>query len=156
VEDGVAAALPALIDEPPLVPAGALDELVAIEIAELVDPAQRRLDVRPDRAQRLDIAGALVIGSSQHDEERRRRDTAEVEAERHLAEDRHLAVALLMQDLSGLGVDRGVAVSRLRRRQIAQHAAGDGGIDPQHHQRGDYGIAAENRAVPGYARIRVE
>ena len=41
-------------------------------------------------------------------EQRRRIDAAVIEAERHLAQRRHLAAAHLVQDLAGLGVGRGI------------------------------------------------
>jgi len=37
------------------------DKAVVIGIAVAVDPAKRRLDVRPELGQRLQVAGALAI-----------------------------------------------------------------------------------------------
>ncbi len=60
--------------------------------------------LRPQLAQRFDVAGALGIEAGQHDEQRRRIDAAVVETERHLAQRRHFAAAHLVQDFSGLGI----------------------------------------------------
>ena len=68
VEDRIVAVLPALIDEALLVGAVVFHEAVAVGVAELVDPGQRRLDVRPDGADRLDVARPVEIGARQHDE----------------------------------------------------------------------------------------
>ena len=53
---------------------------------------------------RLDVAGVLGVEPGQHHEQRRRIHAAVIEAERDLAQRRHLAAAHLVQDFSGLGV----------------------------------------------------
>ena len=155
VEDRIVAVLPALVDQPGVALAAVLDEAVAVAIARLVHPAQRRQDVRPQPAHGLDVVGAFEIGARQHDEQRRGIDAAVVVAERHLAQQRHLALAHLVQDLAGLGVGRLVGGLGLVARQVAQHAAGDGGIEPQRLHGGDQRVAAEHRAEPRNAGIGI-
>src|SRR5690606_38892916 len=90
VEDGVVRVLPALVDEPVLGLPRVFEETIPVEIAVTVDPVERRLYVRPKRTYELHVAGPLPIRCGEHDEERRGIDAAVVEAERHLAERRHL------------------------------------------------------------------
>ena len=110
VEDRVVGILPALIDQTLLVGAVILDEAVAIGIARPVDPAQRRFDVGPELAQRLDVAGVLGVEPGQHHEQRRRIHAAVIELERNLAQRRHFAAAHLVQDFSGLGVGERIEI----------------------------------------------
>ena len=102
------AVLPALVDQPIGVAAAVFDEAVAVAVAVGLEPAQRRLDVRPELEHGGEIAGPLEVGAGEHDEERRGIDAAVVAAERHFAELGHLAEAHLVQDLAGLGVGGGV------------------------------------------------
>ncbi|MFC7612168.1 hypothetical protein [Teichococcus aestuarii] len=131
MEDGVVAVLPALVQQPVRPLAAVFDEAVPVRVAVPVDPAQRRLDVRPQDAQRGQVAGSVEIGAGQHDEERGGVGAAIVAAERHLAEQRHLALPRLMQDLAGLGIGRRVFLRRLMGGQEAEHAAGQGGAVPE-------------------------
>src|SRR3546814_2412682 len=64
--------------------------------------------------------------------------------ERHLAQLGHFTLAHLMDDLAGLGVGHGVGGFRLLRREMAEHAAGDRRIEPQHLQRRDQGRSEEH------------
>src|SRR5918996_4086678 len=48
VEDRIVAVLPALIDQPLTCPPAILDEAVAVTVAVLVDPSERRLDIGPE------------------------------------------------------------------------------------------------------------
>ena len=155
VEDRVLRVLPALVAEAALAPGGVLDETVAVAVAVVVDPAQRRLQVRPDRADGLEVAGALVVHARQHHEQRRRVDAAVVQPERHLAEARHFALAGLVQDLAGLGVRFGPLLRRLGGGQELQDSPGDRGIDPQQLHRRDDAVAAERGAEPGDAGVGV-
>ena len=122
VEDGVVGVLPALVHQAvgrlPLV----LDEAVAVAVAVAVDPAQGGLDVGPERLDERPVAGALVVGAGQQDEQRRGIDAAVVAAEGHLLQRRHLAVAGLVQDLARLGVLLGDHLRRLGGGQVRQHA----------------------------------
>ena len=155
VEDRVVRILPALVDQALLVGAVILDEAVAVGIARPVDPAQRRFDVGPQLAQRFDVAGVLGVEAGQHHEQRRGIDAAVVQAERNLAQRRHLAAAHLVQDFSGLGVGERIEILGLIGGEPPQHAFGDAGIAPQHLQRGDDPVAAERGRVPGNAGVRV-
>ena len=101
VEDQIIGILPALVGEAVLAFPRIFDEPVAVPIAIFVDPAQRRPDVRPDRPDCIDVAGAVEIHAREHHEKRRRIDGAIIHAKRNLAEPRHFAVARLMQDLPG-------------------------------------------------------
>src|SRR5437660_8198315 len=70
MKDRVPGILPTLISEAGGALAVIFDKAVMIRIAIGVDPLQRRLDIRPDTADRVEIAGARVIGAGEHDEER--------------------------------------------------------------------------------------
>ena len=111
--------------------------------------------LRPQRRRQRAIAGALQVRAGEHHEQRRRVDAAVVAPERHLAERRHLAAARLVQDLAGLRVLRRIAGRRLRRRQEAEHAARQLRLEPEQLERGDDAVAAERRAEPGDARVRI-
>ena len=104
MEDRVVGVLPALVDQAILVGAVIFDEAVAIGIARSVDPAQRRFNVGPKLAQRLDVAGVLGVKPGQHHEQRRRIHAAVIQLERNLPQRRHFAAAHLVEDFSGLGI----------------------------------------------------
>ena len=97
-----------------------LDEAVAVEVAVPLDPVDGGGDARPERGDEVAVAGALVVGRRQHDEERRRVVRAVVAPERDLAQRRHFAGARLVQDLAGLRVALRVVLGRLRRGEIAR------------------------------------
>ena len=96
-----------------------------------------------------------VILAGQHDEEWRRVHAAVVASEWHLVERRHLAAPGFVQDLARLGILFGDHRVGLRRGQITEHARREAGIHPQHLERGDDAVAAECRAEPGNARVRI-
>jgi len=73
------------LDETLLVGAGVFDKTVAVRIAGTVDPAERRLDRRPELGGGLEIAGAFGIQSGEEHEQRRRIDAAVIKPERHFA-----------------------------------------------------------------------
>ena len=104
VEDGVVGVLPPLVQQAigrlPLI----LHEAVPVPVAVAVDPVQGGLDVGPQGVDEGPVAGALVVGASEQDEQRRGIDAAVVAAEGNLLQRRHLAAAGLVQDLAGLGV----------------------------------------------------
>ena len=155
VEDGIVGILPALVlqavDGFRLV----LDKAVAVAVAEIVYPAQRRVDVRPDLGNGAEVARRLQVHSRQHDEERRRIHASVITAEGNLAEMGHLAVAHLVKDLARLRVRLAVEFLRLHRRQGAQHTPGDRRVHPQHEHCGKDPVASKDRAEPGNARVRV-
>ena len=104
VEDRIEAVLPALIGEPAARSSRAYSTKPSPSRSPVPSiQAERRLDVRPDRADRVEVAGALrdtgpragrTSGVASTD--------AIIAAERHLAEPRHLAAAHLVQDLARL------------------------------------------------------
>ena len=102
-----------------------------------------------------DVAGMLGVEPGQHHEQRRRIYAAVIEAERNLAQRRHLAAAHLVRDFSGFGVDKRIECGGLKGGEPPQDALGDAGIAPQHLQRRDDAVAAERGRVPGNAGIRV-
>ena len=155
VEDGVVGVLPALVGEPGLAAAVIFDEAVAVGVARTVDPAERRLDIGPKLAQRIDVAGVLGIKPGQQHEQRRRIRAAVIKPERDFAQHRHFAAAHFVQDFAGLGVGQRIEVGGLKSRQPPQHAFGDARIAPQHLQRRDDAVAAERGRVPGDAGVRV-
>ena len=155
MEDGVLGILPTLIGEAGIGLAVVFDEAVAVPVTVSVDPIERCLRVRPERAHRLQIAGAGVVLAEQQHIQRRRVDAAVIAAERHFAQVGHLAVAHFMQNLPRLGVPLGLDRGGLGLCQEFQDALGDGGIGPQCHQRGDDAVAAERRAEPGRAGVGI-
>ena len=137
-------------------------------IAARIRRSRRRRDRRSDRSTRARarraatarrderaVAGARVVRAGEHDEQRRRVDAAVVASERHLAEARHLAAARLVQDLARARRPAPGRRRRLGRGQVREHAARQLRIDPQELQRGDDAVAAERRAEPGHAGVRI-
>ena len=155
MHDGIGAVLPALVDEAVERLAVIFEKAVAIGIAETPHPAERRLDMRPDPPDELEVAGPLVIARGQQHEERRGIDAAVIMRERDLAQGRHFAAARLMQDLAGLGIGRRVGRDRLMGGEIAQGAGGEPRVEPQAFQGGDQPVAPEDRAEPGNAGIGI-
>ena len=147
--------LPALVREAFLAHAVIFDEIVAVGVGRPIDPAERRLDRRPQFLQRGEVAGAVEIKSRERDEQRRCVDAAVVALERDLAQRRHLAAAHLVHDLAGLRVVRRVDDGGLGRGKPAQHAARHARIEPQHFDRGDDAVAAERRRIPGDAGVGI-
>ena len=99
MENRVVRILPSLIREAVLGLAVVFDEAVAVAIPVAIDPSQRGFGIRPQRAHRLEIAGADEIFAEQQHEQRRCIDASVVASERHFAQIGHLAVAHLVQDL---------------------------------------------------------
>ncbi len=108
-----------------------LDEPVPVSIAEVVDPGEGGLDVRPDRRGELSVGGSLIVSSGQEHEKRGRVHAPVIAAEWHLSECRHLAVAGLMQHLSRLGVLQWNDLGRLGRCQVFEDAPGQLGPERQ-------------------------
>ena len=148
MKHGILRIFPSLMDEPVLRPAAVLHKAIAIEISRTINPLQRTLDIRPDLCDEGLIARPFVIGSGQHNEQRRRVDAAVVAAERNLIEGRHFSLACLMQNFANLGILLREHLPRLGRRQIGQHTPGDAWIDPQKFECGDEAVAAERGAEP--------
>ena len=155
MKDRVVGVLPTLVDQAVLVGAMIFDKAVAIGVARSVDPAQRRFDVGPKLAQRLDVAGVLGVEASQHDEQRCRVHTSVIQFERNLPQRGHLTATHLVQDFSGLSVGEGIGFFGLIGGQPPQHAFGDAGITPQHLHRRDDPVAAKRGRVPRDAGVRI-
>ena len=117
--------LPALLQESSARPARILDEAIAVRVTRLIDPLQCRLQIGPDVPQELEIRGALVIGSREHQEQRGGVDTAVVAVEWDFAQPRHLALAHFVQYLARLGVAFRIAAGRLRVREESQDSTGN-------------------------------
>ena len=147
--------LPSLIGQALLRLPVIFDEPVAVAIAVGVDPAQRRLGVRPQGAYGGQVAGAHEVLAQQQHEQRCRVDAAVIAAEGDLAQISHLAVAHLVHDLAGLCIAFRLHGRGLRVRKEMQHALRDAGVDPQRHEGGYQGVAAERRAEPRGAGIGV-
>ncbi len=71
MEDRIGAVLPALVGQAVDRLPAIFEEAVAIDVAVFRHPAERGFDVRPQRADEIEIAGAGVIGGGKHDEKRR-------------------------------------------------------------------------------------
>jgi hypothetical protein len=111
--------------------------------------------VRPEALDELAVAGALEVLAGQHHEQRRRVDASIVAAERDLVQRRHLALPGLVQDLPGLGVLLRRDGVGLRRGEEAKHPARERRMDREHLHRGDDAVAAERRAEPRDAGVRI-
>ncbi len=121
----------------------------------LAHPAQRRLDGRPQHANRLQIAGALQIGAGQHHEQRGGIDAAVIAAERDLPQLRHFAETYLVQDLARLGIGLRIEGRGLVGGEVQQYAAREGGREPQRLEGRDERVPPEHRGEPRHARIGV-
>ena len=128
MENGVATVLPTLVDQALTRPPPIFDEAIAVAVAIPINPFERRLHVRPESPNRLEIVGAFKIGACQHDKKRRRIDAAVIAAERHLPQGGHLAVARFMKNLAWLGVGAGINRGGLSSRKVRQNSARNGGI----------------------------
>ena len=111
--------------------------------------------MRPEALDEGAVARPLVIGVSEHDEQRRGVDAAVIPSKRHFAQRRHLAAPHLVEDLAGLRVLRVRVARRLRRGKKRQHAAGDLGSGPQQLVGRDQAVAAEGRAEPRDSGVRI-
>ena len=125
VEDRIVGILPSLVGQALFAGAAIFDKAVAIGVAQPVDPAERRLDGRPQLRQGFLVAGALGIEAGKQHEQRRRVDAAVVLAKRHLVQRRHFPGAHLVQDLARLCIGKRIGLFRLIRGKAAQHAARD-------------------------------
>jgi hypothetical protein len=155
VEDRVLGVPPTLLDETPRRLPVIFDESVTVPVAPRIDPVERRLDVRPERLEESVVAGAIVVGRGEHDEERRRVDAAVVPPERDLAERGHFPLARLVEDLPGLGVVLGVELARLRLGEVGEHALRERRIEPERLQGRHDPVASERSAEPGHPGERV-
>ena len=133
-----------------------LHETVAVAIAVAVDPVKGRLDVGPERSNKFQVAGSLVVGAGQQHEQRRGIHAAVVAAKWHLAQLGHFSAARLVQDLARLGVLFGNHLHCLGRGQVSQHTAGKARPQPQALQRRDDSVAAKRRVEPRHARVGVQ
>ena len=124
VKNGILRILPALLHQASGGTAEVFHEAVAIPIAIAVHPVQSHLDVGPYGTQKIEVARALVVGGGEHDEQGRRVDAAVIAVERDFAQQRHLAFARFMQDLTGLGVLPGKYFRRLVGGKIIEHSPG--------------------------------
>src|SRR3569623_1370855 len=102
MEDRIVRILPALLGQAAFGTARILDETVAIAVAEFVDPAQGITNIAPDRADEIQVAGALIIGACQTHEQRRGIHRAVIAANQYFAQLRQLSLARLMQNFSWL------------------------------------------------------
>ena len=121
----------------------------------LVDPGQRCLEIRPQGPDGLEIASPLEVHTGEHDEQGRAVDAAIVQAERDLAEPRHLAMPGLVQDLARLGIGLGREAGCLPGGKEAEHAPGNRRVEPEQLHGGDDAVAAERGAEPGNPRVGI-
>src|SRR5271154_1159244 len=156
VEDRILRILPALLEQAGLRLSRILDEAIAIDIPEVIDPIKSCANVGPDAAQELYIRGASIVEGSEKDEERGRIHTAVVHPKGDLAQPCHLALARLMQDLSRLRIPFRVKAGGLRGCQIGQDSFGNLRRQPEELQSGDDSVAAEDGAEPGHPGVGVE
>src|SRR5262245_39937150 len=152
---GIQRIFPSLMDEPAFRAAAVLYEPIAIEIPRAINPLQGKHNIRPNLRDKGLIARPFVIGSGQHNEQRRRIDAAVVAAVRNLVEGRHLSIACFIQNFANLCILLRENLPRLGRRQIGQNTLGDAWVDPQKFNGGDETIASERGAEPWDTGVRV-
>ncbi len=153
--DRVARVLPALVEQAEPRSAQVLDEAVAVEVARVVDPVERRQRVRPQPLEQRVVAGPGMGLAEQDQPERGRIDRPVVGVVRRLARVGHLAGPQLVEDLAGLGVVPRVVRRRLEPGQDAQRVARPGGRERHGLERGDQAVAPEQRREPRDARGEV-
>ncbi len=137
--------LPRLVLEPALRPAVVLDEAVAVEIAVLVDPAERAHRRLAQGADERGVVGPAPHLREQDEEERRRVDRAVVAREPGL---RGLAGADLVDDLPRLGVCERIVLRRLEPGERDQSVARQLGSEDQRLEARDQRVAAEHGHEP--------
>ena len=147
----VARVLPGLVDEPALRAAPVLDEAVAVEVAVLVDPGERAQRGLPEVADERRVARPAPDLGEEDEVERRRVNRAVVAREPRFGS---LAVAHLVDDLAGLGVDRRVVLGRLQRGEDTERVVRELRPEEERLQARDQRVAAEDRHEPGHPRGR--
>src|SRR6266576_1133868 len=130
VENRIMRVLPTLMDETEFRLASVFHETVAIDVAIMIDPCKRALDVRPNRLNERAITRARVVRACEHDEKWGCVDAAVVTLEWNLAQGGHLTRARLVKDLARLSVLFRVLCVRLRGSKVGQNAARETGIKP--------------------------
>ena len=123
--DRVGRVLPALVDEAAFGLALVLDEAVAVEVAVVVDPVERRERVGPQLVDQLIVSRPALVLIEQHQPQRRGVDRAVVGRVRDLVGACQLARAQLVQDLARLCVAPVVDLGRLEARQERAGVARD-------------------------------
>src|SRR6266496_6063674 len=71
VENRIVRVLPTLMDETEFRPTSIFHEAVAIDVAIMIDPCERALDVRPNRLNERAVPRTRVVRTGEHDEKRR-------------------------------------------------------------------------------------
>ncbi len=125
-----------------------LHEAVAVQIAELVDPAQCAAQRRLELAHELVVGGPAPRLREQHQKQGRGVDRAVVAREPDLG---RAPAAQLVDDLAGLGVDARIVVLGL---QVGQHPQGrvrELGPEDERLQARDDRVAPEHRHEPRHA-----
>ena len=131
VEDRVVRVLPALLDEAGRPLRARTRRSRRRSGRRPVDPGQRRFDVRPEVAGKLEIAGVAVVRAGQHHEQRRGVVAAVVAAERdlHRAPPSRRAGARAGSCPAGRRAQG--RLGGLGGGEMLQHAAGERGLDPR-------------------------
>ena len=148
VTDRVAGVLPALVEQAPLRAPAVFHEAVAIEVARLVDPPERR-QRDAARAARAGVVAGPGVGLAEEDEPQRRRvDAAVVGVVGRLAAARHLAAAHLVEDLARLGVVPWIVRRGLQAGQHGQRLDRDRRHERDRLEGGDDAVPPEQRREP--------
>ncbi len=144
--------LPALVLQPAWRAALVLDEPIAVAVPVLVNPSQRAIQRRSERAQRLEISGPLVVVGRANQEQRRGVNRPVVGRVRDHPRLGELADAKLVQDLSRLSISPGVVVSCLQPGEHAQRVEGQ--LRGKQHRltRGHKSVSTKCRDVPRNSR----
>jgi hypothetical protein len=150
-QDRVPRVLPALVVEPAGRAPAVLEEAVAVEVALLLDPAHCGASVLFESADEFAVPCPQVVLVEQNEEERGRIVRAVVGRVRSVAEHCQFAAPPLVQDLSGLGVAKVVALDRLQFRERLERRLRKPRLERKQLVGADDAVAAEERHVPGQA-----
>jgi hypothetical protein len=151
VDDAVQRVLPALVDESRRRPAAVLEQAVAVEIAEVVQPAQGRVDLRLELAEQPERTGPVGVLAQQAEEHGSGVDRPVVAGERRRFHGGELAETQLVQHLAGLLVVLVVHLRPQPPRKQSQRVLGHRGVEGEHLERGDDAVAPEEGRVPRHA-----
>ena len=142
---------PSLINETAFACRLIFDVAVAIEIAELIDPAQSCFDVRTQLIEDTQITGPRRMTAHEDQPQGCRIDRAIVRRVRNLVEVRHLSDAQFVEDFARLLIAPFVSLCSLVIGEQPDRLFGNFGVVGEHLKRGDDAIASEKRGIPGHA-----
>src|SRR5581483_1481681 len=147
--------LPPLLDQSLIAVGCVLHKAVTIDIAVMIDPIERILNVGPELLNESLITSALIVFACQHYEERSRVYAAVISCKRNLSQIGHFTAPQLVQDFPRFCFARLVHFRGLGGSEELQNSTCNRGIDPQGFERRNDSVASEDSAEPGYAGVGI-